>query len=540
MKKTTVWSIVLLILGTGFLFCREKQEKIGELLWYTEQNSLEEMVAIARRESKPILAVFSATWCKPCQMVKNEVLGKTEFKKVAAEAILLYIEQTDPLGIRYCNENQIRAYPTFKIFSPEGTLLETGQPERTVEGLLEWIKEVKGGNNYYELSQKLEKSPKNRELILKIADRLDPFQADQRIEYLKKAINIKPDPRDPLTQEVYEKLFVYLVHFLQAKRGTDLGKYIEENEAIFQTIIRAYYPDKFRFKMKGNAKFGPIIKWLNAREQYEEAARYFEDFIKNSQEKIDYIKDIEVFYPGFTAYLKLNREKEAARWLVMIHDFARTVSNSPPSRAFIFSYLYLYDLFIRHYCEKGDRAEGEKYAVQYFAEASRLNQEALKEFYTTQYARQYGILTTKAVSLTDQQIQSNPGDHTRLTAKKAVILGKGGQKEAARNLLMQLYEDKEYQEKLDPGFQGQFFNTIAWAMVEAKIVDQKTLEIARKAVDQQRADFTLDTLATVQAELGNFNEALKVEEEALKLAENDYSKQEFKRKIERWKAKRKK
>ena len=92
-------------------------------------------------------------------------------------------------------------------------------------------------------------------------------------------------------------------------------------------------------------------------------------------------------------------------------------------------------------------------------------------------------------------------------------------------------------ESLDEKKKASFYNSIAWTMVEAKIVDQRTLEIAKKAVELKESPNILDTLAMAHAELGNFEEAVKIEEKALKLAEKEYLIEKFKKKLEKWKKK---
>ena len=143
--KKNVILLGLILLMAFSLTARDKQEKIGDYSWYTEQNTLEEIIQAAKKAGKPILAVFSATWCGPCQHVKKTVFKTAEFKKVAQEAVLLYIEETTKEGKAYNKKYKIRGWPTFKIFSKEGIMLDTGNPKRTVDGFVDWIKDVKGG-----------------------------------------------------------------------------------------------------------------------------------------------------------------------------------------------------------------------------------------------------------------------------------------------------------------------------------------------------------------------------------------------------------
>ncbi|MFH1057905.1 MAG: hypothetical protein V1797_04375 [Pseudomonadota bacterium] len=68
-------------------------------------------------------------------------------------------------------------------------------------------------------------------------------------------------------------------------------------------------------------------------------------------------------------------------------------------------------------------------------------------------------------------------------------------------------------------------NNLAWCLAtssEAQYRDSsRAVELARKAVDLRRDSRTVDTLAAACAEAGNFAEAVRIQEEAIKLAGPD-------------------
>ena len=77
---------------------------------------------------------------------------------------------------------------------------------------------------------------------------------------------------------------------------------------------------------------------------------------------------------------------------------------------------------------------------------------------------------------------------------------------------------------------AQMMNALAWAIATDPRIQQPNLEIALKAANM------LDTLATVQAEMGDFAAAIKTEEKALGMVEEGEMKMEFEAKIKEWKA----
>ncbi|MCP4215411.1 MAG: thioredoxin family protein, partial [bacterium] len=196
----------IILLTLSLLLClsltaREKTMTIGKCTWLTEQNTIQEVAAKAKKENKPILAVFSATWCGPCQLVKKNVFKKAEFQKVADKAVLLYIEQTDPKGMEYCKTYKVSGYPTFMAFNQKGVVSDTGQPQRTVEGFSKWMDEVKKGNTRLAIENRLKKNPNDRQAMLDLDAKIKYHDWKARSANLEKVTGASPDYKDPLTRK---------------------------------------------------------------------------------------------------------------------------------------------------------------------------------------------------------------------------------------------------------------------------------------------------------------------------------------------------
>jgi thioredoxin-related protein len=545
---TSVFLFMIFVFSfTGVLGAREKTEKIGNISWYTEQNTFEEIVNIAKKENKPILAVFSATWCGPCRDVKQRVFSSDDFQKAADRVVLLYIEQTDPKSAGYLKKYKINAFPTFKIFSKEGIELDGRDPNRTLAGFLEWIDDVKAGNSYYELSLELKKEPDNRELILKLEDRISWLNLDERIQLLKRAIQLKPDFNDPLSQEAYEKLASALcTQMVNTREEEDRIKYARENNREFMAIIKAYYPDKFKYQLKENRCYYYLFRWLNTLGEHKELLSYFDDFLKKRGNKIDIGQDINLFPQVFSSMLQANREKDAEAWLTKLQDLVTKDINTAAEKdaeekETDYSHWLgrCYTEFVEYYGEKGLTTKAEKYAKLLFDEYTKQKQDRYAEYLKLRYAKEYLLFADELVKQLEAEIK-NP-DQKKLSQSSqdlAAIYAKMGKTEKAKKSLYDLYENQSLVESMDEKKKASFYNSIAWTMVEAKIVEQKTLEIAKKAAELKESPDILDTLATIHAELGNFEEAVKIEEKALKLEEREYLIEEFKKKLENWKKKR--
>ena len=121
--------------------------------------------------------------------------------------------------------------------------------------------------------------------------------------------------------------------------------------------------------------------------------------------------------------------------------------------------------------------------------------------------------------------------------KQATILGELGKKAEAKKLLLALYGNEALFKNLNEKTIPYTLNEIAWSMVELKIVDPTSLEIAEKAVALSPVPSNRDTLACVHAALGNFREAVEIEKEALAEEKDESARQEYANRIREWQEK---
>jgi len=460
--------LIVLLIFVGFLSLwgeNQKSFKMGKCEWLTEENTFEEVIKIARAKKKPVLAVFSAEWCAPCQMVKKTAFLHDEFKIIAGKAILLYIEQTTKKGLIYNKRFNIVSYPTFKIFSTEGIMLDTGRPKRTVKGFSKWVDEVKSGKNFYAMSKTLEKNPNDRETLLNITKKMGRGEVKKQIEYLKKVIVLNSDFNDKLTKEAYEALTISIHNdYPYSGKSEEKEAYRKENDPIYDKIIEAYYPDKFEYSLKGNSGISTILEWYIEKKNYEKSEYYFKDFMKRKGELLNPSEDMKVIAAGISVYLYSGDLKAGEKWI--------------------------------------------EYSIKAINEAPELKKS--RNFYTY-FAR-----------IPSEIIQS---------AKK---MFKKNEIKKGKDLLYSFYDNKKFWEHLPGQHAGFYYNGFAWTLYEAKISDKKTIEIGEKALNLYRNVQTMDTLASVYSQLGNYKKAVELEKEALKIAKTEKDKEELRKKITGW------
>ena len=395
MKKNLIlFIIVWLIIGmTAGLMAREKTEKIGKFTWFTEATPWEEILQTAQKVNKPIMVVFCGSWLDICDEIRKTVFMADGFKQIADQVVLMYIEQATKEGDSFCQLFNVRIYPTFKLFTKEGYLLDNGTFKRTVEGFKGWVKEVKSGNNYYELSKQLEKNPTDRNILLKIVERMGMSDKKDKLAYLKRAIQINPDYNDALSQRVYEKMATVLVENIP--RGPNREEFFTYNKQLFQGIINAYYPDKFKYDLKGNDGMVAIMNWHLQMGDREKVLSLFDEFMKRKGKTFDLIKDLDIISWATYAYFDSGKLEEVEKWAIKIKDAVKPSEELKKDIRFAYYYPGIFRRLIEFKEKAGKTQDAEKYALMFYDEMDRLGFEKEKEEIVLEHASNYKSLQDK-------------------------------------------------------------------------------------------------------------------------------------------------
>jgi hypothetical protein len=375
---------------TTGLTAREKTEKMGNFTWFTETTPWEEVLQAAQKLNKDILVVFCASWLDNCDEIRKTVFMVDDFKQIAEQVVLVYIEQASTDGEAYCQKFAVKIFPTFKLFSKEGFMLDNGTFKRTVEGFRGWLKEVKSGNNFYELSKQLEKNPNDRALLLSIVERMGMSDKKDKLAYLKRAIQINPDYKDELNQKIYEKMAWVLVENIP--RGPNREEFFKYNTQLFQGIINAYYPDKFKYYLKDNDGLVTIMNWYLQMGDREKVLAIFEDTQKRKGSSFDLIKDFDIISWASYAYFDSGKLEEVEKWAVKVKNAVKPSEELKKDIRFIYYYPGMYRRLIEFKENAGKTQEAEKYALLFYEEMKRLGFEKEKEEVVVEFASTYKSL----------------------------------------------------------------------------------------------------------------------------------------------------
>lgn len=261
--------------------------------WLTD---LDAARAEAKKSGRPILAVFSAEWCGPCQFMVKEVYPTPEVKKALEKWVPVYLD--DEATPKPHEEFKIESYPTIVLLSSDGKEEDRQLGARPGP---QFVKMLEGHSEYLKrfaaVEAALEKNPKDAKLwkekgdVLQLKDRaeealkayekaveLDPkSDAVADLDFMRMATS-QPRSKEDLV-ELRDKLTAFLEkhseHRLAARaalyRGwvtADLG---EEDEAakLLEEALAKYPGNDFEAEMKET--LGALAKRKAARAQAPDA-----------------------------------------------------------------------------------------------------------------------------------------------------------------------------------------------------------------------------------------------------------------------------
>lgn len=84
----------------------------------------ETALATAKKEGKPIILVFSATWCPPCQSMKKSVYPSAEVKPLHDKFVWAYLDVDDAENAKAAEKYGVEGIPHIQFLTSSGKNLD--------------------------------------------------------------------------------------------------------------------------------------------------------------------------------------------------------------------------------------------------------------------------------------------------------------------------------------------------------------------------------------------------------------------------------
>jgi thiol:disulfide interchange protein len=88
------------------------------------EHKLADALAKAKSQGKPVIAIFSAVWCGPCQMMKKEVYPSAEVKPYVDKFVWAYIDTDEDSNSADVEKYGVSPIPHIQFLDKEGNPLD--------------------------------------------------------------------------------------------------------------------------------------------------------------------------------------------------------------------------------------------------------------------------------------------------------------------------------------------------------------------------------------------------------------------------------
>ena len=248
----------------------ERMSKTG--VYWEEFDSLEDALAQARKENKPVFLDCYTTWCGPCQQMANVVFPQEEVGDFFnARFINVKIDMEEGEGPEIGKRFGVRAYPTFVVIAPDGTMRHTIVGGGDGPGFIERVKEAFDDKKALGAQQaKYDKGERGTEFLLAYLEALNNA-------YSPKAAEVSQSIFESLTddQRVSREYWMLFEDPEISSPGSETEKYLLANIDRFRTSIGREEVDK-----RISAPYGQKIMMIIAGRDDKSTAADIDQLVK--------------------------------------------------------------------------------------------------------------------------------------------------------------------------------------------------------------------------------------------------------------------
>lgn len=128
LKRSVLWIFVAAVVATGSYFAHTAwQTQRGEAALKATALQflpLEQALALAKSQGKPVLVDFSAIWCPTCRALHAEVFTNATVKQaITSGFVLSRVDYESPEARAFMQRYAVQWFPTLLVLSADGQLV---------------------------------------------------------------------------------------------------------------------------------------------------------------------------------------------------------------------------------------------------------------------------------------------------------------------------------------------------------------------------------------------------------------------------------
>ena len=117
MKTRSFLALAAAALAVPFSACADDKAPAGSP---TFLHSYDKAIEAAAKEKKPVIVIFSATWCGPCQVMKKKVYPSAEVKPFHDKFIWAYLDADEKANEKPMQEFKVNGIPHIEFLGADG------------------------------------------------------------------------------------------------------------------------------------------------------------------------------------------------------------------------------------------------------------------------------------------------------------------------------------------------------------------------------------------------------------------------------------
>jgi thiol-disulfide isomerase/thioredoxin len=229
MKKQLFIILGFFCVSLSFSYSQDKNVAAGGMNFF--EGSLPDVLNAAKEQNKYIFVDAFTDWCKPCKWMAANVFPNEEAGRFYNENFIVYkLDMEKGEGIDFAQKYEVRSYPSYLFFDPQGELVHRSVGSKPVEMFIEDGKNaLNPDKQFYALQKKYDAGDRSENLLYNYAFALSSANRGQLEIAEVASAYLNTQKKEDLTSEKNWNVIDKLLYDI----NSSAFKYLEENKDKF-------------------------------------------------------------------------------------------------------------------------------------------------------------------------------------------------------------------------------------------------------------------------------------------------------------------